>query len=157
MATINVLHVVAVASSLISLLILLIALGSDYWATAGAFSQGLWNICDGTTCVKLQVSSVALNTVRAFVLLAMITSVVACCCLCAGFWLKQVGSVSMAMMAATANVVAGLFTMIGMSVFTGRSEQSVFFGWSFGFGWSCFPLFLICGGIAYTLKMDTSA
>ncbi|KAJ7304058.1 hypothetical protein JRQ81_011580, partial [Phrynocephalus forsythii] len=86
------------------------------------------------------------HAVRAFMFLGMIAGAVSFFGLCASFFKSEVASMSLTKTSANASILAALFAMIAMAVFTGVSAGSTnSYGWSFGLGWASFPLFLITG------------
>ncbi|XP_033014624.1 peripheral myelin protein 22-like [Lacerta agilis] len=165
------LQIGTVACASISLLLLLIALGSDYWVGNALSNTGLWKLClyDGSfsTCHSYGMNVEAqngcyghltpfflslpsflkdfLHATRAFMFLGMIAGAVSCIGLCGTFIGLQLGSISKAKASAIASFVAALCVLIAMATFTGRLGTEVSYGWSFGLGWASFPLFLITG------------
>nr|XP_020663119.1 protein NKG7-like [Pogona vitticeps]XP_020663120.1 protein NKG7-like [Pogona vitticeps] len=147
----NVLQMCSAICSFVSLLLLLISLGSDYWVVNGTVHAGLWNFCVSSVCSPFGMDVAAGDhATRAFMLLGMIAGAVSFFGICASFFKSQVGSMSLIKTSADVSIVAAICAMIAMSVFTGLSSGSRgFYGWSFGLGWASFPLFLITGVLAY--------
>ncbi|XP_042295761.1 epithelial membrane protein 2-like [Sceloporus undulatus] len=136
------LQICAVVFSFVSLLLLLISLGSDYWQTTTDIHSGLWTACIWGKCGTLSNPSDTLNAVRAFMLIGMIAGAVSFFGLCATFCKSKLGSISLAMISASASIAAGICVMIAMAIFTANASL---YGWSFGLGWASFPLYLITG------------
>ncbi|XP_061453716.1 epithelial membrane protein 2-like [Rhineura floridana] len=143
----HVLQISATVCSFISLLLLLIALGSDYWININDVHTGLWRVCSQMGCVQIGMNLPDFfHTTRAFMLIGMIAGAVSFFALCATFFHFQLGSISQAKIAAVASLLAGLCVMIAMATFTGFSGADItYYGWSFGLGWASFPLYLITG------------
>ncbi|XP_032083593.1 uncharacterized protein LOC116515580 [Thamnophis elegans] len=152
------LHFGAVLSSFISLLFLILALATDYWIAHSGTRLGLWNTCQDQTCFPLSVKLVpgSIHAIRIFMFLGLISGVVSLGGLCVLFWKPLLGNISMSITACLASFTAGLCVMIAMSIFTGQIA-STYYGWSFGLGWASFPLYLLTGGLAYTLHRSTAA
>uniref|UniRef100_A0A452HMT7 Uncharacterized protein n=1 Tax=Gopherus agassizii TaxID=38772 RepID=A0A452HMT7_9SAUR len=115
--------------ALLSLLLLLAALGSDHWLVANSrlvrSYSGLWKVCVNSGCW-------------------MFASVP--------------GGGSLAPGLRAVPFAPGLCAMIALAVYTGEFAGAVnvppgqvTFGWSFGLGWASFPLFLITGELCVTL------
>nr|XP_028598367.1 protein NKG7-like [Podarcis muralis] len=149
----NVLQFSTVACAFISLLFLLIALGSDYWLQNSVFNNGLWVGCnskDGCHSFGMDVPDYY-HATRAFMFFGMIAGAVSCLTLIGKFFDFQCGSLSKTKTAAVASFVAALCVMIAMATFTGQTEGKGSYGWSFGLGWASFPLFLMTGALAFLL------
>ncbi|XP_060114013.1 protein NKG7-like isoform X2 [Heteronotia binoei] len=139
--------------SFVSLLLLIVALATNYWMmdSAQRVHMGLWQACKDNNCASYGMSvSGAIHAVRAFVLMGMVAGAVSFVGLCASFSHTHIGSISIKHLAVSASFVAGFCSMIAMSTFTGvYSDVTLFFGtlfgWSFGLGWASFILFLITG------------
>ncbi|XP_033015099.1 peripheral myelin protein 22-like [Lacerta agilis] len=151
------LQIGAVVCAFISLLLLLIALGSDYWLANALNNTGLWKYCVNVGPIY-SCSSYGMNVedflqaTRAFMFLGMIAGAVSCIGLCGTFIGLQLGSISKAKASAIASFVAALCVLIAMATFTGSLGTEASYGWSFGLGWASFPLFLITGGLAFRLN-----
>ncbi|XP_034973619.1 protein NKG7-like [Zootoca vivipara] len=149
----NVLQISAVACAFISLLFLLIALGSDYWLQSSVHNTGLWVGCyskEGCGSFGMDVPDYY-HATRAFMFFGMIAGAVSCLGLCGKCFDFQFGSLSKAKTAAIASLVAALCVMIAMATFTGQTGSNASYGWSFGLGWASFPLFLVTGVLAFLL------
>uniref|UniRef100_A0A8C4WT03 Uncharacterized protein n=1 Tax=Gopherus evgoodei TaxID=1825980 RepID=A0A8C4WT03_9SAUR len=116
-------RILSTVLALLSLLLLLAALGSDHWLVANSHLvrsySGLWKVCVNSGCW-------------------MFASV------------PGGGSLSPGLRAVP--FAPGLCAMIALAVYTGEFAGAVnvppgqvTFGWSFGLGWASFPLFLITG------------
>ncbi|KAH1180039.1 protein NKG7-like [Mauremys mutica] len=149
------LRILSTVLVLLSLLLLLIALGSDYWLADNSGSHsGLWKSCSSSLC--LQYSSVLgyVDATRAFLFLAVIAGFLSFFALIPSFFRSHLGPVSLSLVSAVGSFSAGLCAMIALAVFTGELAGAVnvppgqvTFGWSFGLGWASFPLFLITGAV----------
>ncbi|XP_033014625.1 protein NKG7-like [Lacerta agilis] len=149
----NVLQISAVACAFISLLFLLIALGSDYWLQSNVSNSGLWVVCyseNGCRSFGMNVADYY-HATRAFMFFGMIAGAVSCLGLCGNFFDVQFGFLSKTKTAAIASLVAALCVMIAMATFTGQKVSNDPYGWSFGLGWASFPLFLVTGALAFLL------
>ncbi|CAI5781224.1 protein NKG7-like [Podarcis lilfordi] len=105
----NVLQFSTVACAFISLLFLLIALGSDYWLQNSVSNNGLWVDCnskDGCRSFGMDVPDYY-HATRAFMFFGMIAGAVSCLTLIGKFFDFQFGSLSKTKTAAVASLVAG--------------------------------------------------
>ncbi|XP_034975997.1 protein NKG7-like [Zootoca vivipara] len=151
------LQIGAVVCAFISLLLLLIALGSDYWVANALSNTGLWKGCFyyGAiyTCRSLGMNvRDFIHATRAFMFFGLVAGAVSCIGLCSTFFGLQCGSISKAKASAIASIVAAGCVLIAMATFTGCMGTEISYGWSFGLGWASFPLFLITGGLAFRLN-----
>ncbi|XP_043357868.1 protein NKG7-like isoform X2 [Dermochelys coriacea] len=142
--------------ALLSLLLLLVALGSDHWlvddTVLGSPHEGLWKSCLNSVCEQISSASVSLKVTRVFTLLGVIAGLVSSFALFASFLRSHPGSVSLTLVSFLGSFSAGLCAMIALAVYTGEfagavnaAQSQVTFGWSFGLGWASFLLFLITG------------
>ncbi|CAI5781226.1 protein NKG7-like [Podarcis lilfordi] len=151
------LQIGAVVCAFISLLLLLIALGSDYWLENEVSNTGLWRSCfhiglvDTCGSYGMDVTDFV-HATRAFMFFGMIAGAISCIGLCGTFFSVQFGSISKAKTAAIASIVAAGCVLIAMATFTGRAGTQHNYGWSFGLSWASFPLFLITGGLAFRVN-----
>ncbi|XP_063168384.1 protein NKG7-like [Candoia aspera] len=210
----NALNIGAAVCSCISLLFLLLALGSDYWLDDSVGHFGLWKLCGGNQCSffglkgltgkifsvfvekdhkDLFMSSWAISmglyinrhpcggtgvrmneveksdysafhAIRAFMILGMIAGAVSLGGLGTMLSQSNLGNISMGLISSIASFTAGLCVMIAMAIFSGQTDSflkpfnlsTIPYGWSFGLGWTSFPLYLITGGLAYKLHKDTA-
>ncbi|XP_075764035.1 protein NKG7-like [Pelodiscus sinensis] len=147
------LRIVSTGLALLSLLLLLLALGSDYWLVGDRnISYGLWKNCIPTECAVLSSVPEYFDATRAFLFLAMIAGGVSSGVLITSFFRSHLGPVPLTLVSAVGSFSAGLCAMIAMAVFTAESakdknQAQLTFGWSFGLGWASFPLFLITGAV----------
>ncbi|CAI5781221.1 protein NKG7-like [Podarcis lilfordi] len=152
----HILQISAVICAFISLLFLLIALGSDYWLQIGNANSGLWNLCM-PTCRHIGMAAAGfIHATRAFMFFGMIAGAISCIILCGTFFDFQFGFLSRARTSAIASLVAAGCVLIAMAIYTGQAGGNGFYGWSFGLGWASFPLFLITGGLAFPLDRAVS-
>ncbi|XP_015271131.1 PREDICTED: protein NKG7-like [Gekko japonicus] len=157
------LRIVACFFSFVSLLLLIVALASDYWAVDpdGSSHVGLWRGCAGNTCISYGMRVAGyFHATRAFLFMGMVAGAISCFGLCTSFFRTHIGSISIKVLAVSASFVAGVCSLIAMSTFTGVYNDIMLFagtgfGWSFGVGWASFPLFLITGGLAYKAISST--
>ncbi|XP_067413579.1 protein NKG7-like [Emydura macquarii macquarii] len=150
------LRILSAGLALLSLLLLLVALGSDHWLVArshpGSLHAGLWKSCLIPVCVEIAPVSVPLTVTRAFMILAAIAGFFSSVALLALFLRTHLGSVSLTVSSCLGSFSAGLCALIAMALYTGEHAEMVnatqghsIFGWSFGLAWAAFPLFLITG------------
>ncbi|XP_034973626.1 lens fiber membrane intrinsic protein-like [Zootoca vivipara] len=145
------------ACACISLLLLLIALCSNNWLENSFSHTGLWKSCVNVGMVYKCVAH-GMNVkdyyhaTRTFMFLGMFAGAVSCIGLSGPIFGLQLGSLSKAKTAAIASLLAALFVMIAMAVFTGETGGKASYGWSFCVAWATFPLFLITGGLAFCLN-----
>ncbi|XP_077788735.1 lens fiber membrane intrinsic protein-like [Podarcis muralis] len=141
----------------ISLLFLLIALCSNNWLANALSHAGLWKSCVNIglvyTCVShgMNVKDYY-HATRAFMFFGMFAGAVSCIGLCGPIFGLQLGTISKAKTAAIASFVAALCVMIAMAVYTGETGGKASYGFSFGLGWTAFPLFRITGGLAFQMN-----
>ncbi|XP_075764025.1 protein NKG7-like isoform X2 [Pelodiscus sinensis] len=156
------LRIVSTCLALLSLLLLLLALGSDHWLVNDlGIVQGLWQVCYNTICEKYSAVSDYVDATRAFLFLAMIAGGVSSIAVITSFFRSQLGPVPLTLVSAVGSFSAGLCAMIAMAVFTGKvvalTQGMVNFGWSFGLGWASFPLFLITGAVTMFIPKPPSS
>ncbi|XP_065275894.1 protein NKG7-like [Emys orbicularis] len=147
-------RILSTVLALLSLLLLLVALGSDHWRVAtsrlGSLHEGLWKSCQNSVCEQISSASVSLKVTRAFTLLGMIAGFLSSFALLASFLRSHLGSLALTLLSFLGSFSAGLCAMIALAMYTGEfagavnaAHSQVTFGWSFGLGWASFPLFLI--------------
>ncbi|XP_015746850.1 protein NKG7-like [Python bivittatus] len=155
----NALHIGVAVCSCISLLFLLLALGSNNWIENSVTSIGLWNVCVNTICTtySMDVVPAYFHATRAFLILGMIAGAVSFGGLCIMFSQSKIGNISLSLVSCIASFTAALCVMIAMAVFTAKADSIAPYGWSFGIGWASFPLYLITGGLTYKLHKDETA
>ncbi|CAM2107977.1 protein NKG7-like [Caretta caretta] len=150
------LRIPSTALALLSLLLLLAALGSDRWLVADGHLvtsySGLWKVCVNSGCWTFASVPGYIESTRAFLFLAMIAGFLSFFALLASFFRSHLGSMSLTLISAVGSFSAGLCAMIALAVYTGEfagavnvAPGQVTFGWSFGLGWASFLLFLITG------------
>ncbi|XP_065276004.1 protein NKG7-like [Emys orbicularis] len=145
------LRILSTVLVLLSLLLLLLALGSNYWvADNNGVNMGLWKTCVRSLCAQYSSVPDYFDATRAFLFLAMIAGFLSFFALLTSFFRSHLGPVSLTLVSAVGSFSAGLCAMIALAVFTGEVAKAVNvppgqvpFGWSFGLGWASFPLFLI--------------
>ncbi|XP_058051803.1 lens fiber membrane intrinsic protein-like [Ahaetulla prasina] len=153
------LHFGAAFCSCISLLCLLSALASDYWVAESEIHMGLWKLCDHEECHPFGVKEVSasIHATRTFMLLGVIAGVVSLGGLCVMTRQPSLGNISISRITCIASFTAGFCVMIAMSIFTGMTGSTNFYGWSFGFGWASFPLYFLIGYLTYMLYKNTTS
>ncbi|XP_050786273.1 protein NKG7-like [Gopherus flavomarginatus] len=150
---------------LLSLLLLMIALGSDFWVTDNRGIQiGLWKTCIRSVCFQYSSAPGYIDATRAFLFLALIAGFLSLFTLIASIFRSHLGPVALTLVSAVASFSAGLCAMIALAVFTGEVAKTlnvplgqVPFGWSFGLGWASFPLFLITGAVMMFVQKSPSS
>ncbi|XP_053254174.1 lens fiber membrane intrinsic protein-like [Podarcis raffonei] len=162
----HILQISAVVSAFISLLLTLIALGSDHWVLIGNLNRGLWKFCRPSAssyiCVtySMDLEPDSYHATRAFLFFGMIAGAISCIGLCCTFFPFQLGSISKTKSSAIASLIAAGCVLIAMATFTGcltpQSSSEWSYGWSFGLGWANIPLFLITGGLTFALDRAVS-
>ncbi|XP_054855717.1 protein NKG7-like [Eublepharis macularius] len=157
------LRIAASVCSFVSLLLLIIALATEYWIVdSGGGNSGLWQLCAPSICASYGMNvQDYIHATRAFLLMGMLAGAASFFGLCASFYRFHSQSISTTRLAVTASVIAGVCTLIAMSTFTGVYNDKYSFlpthyGWSFGLGWASFPLFLITSGLAFFIVPSTS-
>ncbi|XP_060114303.1 protein NKG7-like [Heteronotia binoei] len=150
------LQITACLFSFISLLLLIIALASDFWVVdLKNQHSGLWQTCRGDLCVRYGMNVPAfIHGTRAFMVMGMMAGTVSFFGLFTSFFRTHVGSISIKVITVSASIVAGVCGLIAMSTFTGMytnhtSELGKSFGWSFAIGWVSSILFFKSGLLAY--------
>ncbi|XP_066494271.1 lens fiber membrane intrinsic protein-like [Tiliqua scincoides] len=154
----NAWHISSLVCTLIGVLLLLIAVSTDYWVANAITQAGLWKLCINNVCAYWGWNiAVYMHVTRAFLIIGLLTGFLSAGLLCALFSGSQIGSFSITKNAASGNYSAGILTLIAMSVFTGVENAGSLFSWSFGLGWACCPLFFIAGGLAHKLHLDNTS
>ncbi|XP_042296630.1 protein NKG7-like [Sceloporus undulatus] len=140
----------------ISLVLLLMALITDYWIVASdAISfmhSGLWKVCRDGNCFVPNITYDYIIATRAFLIMASLTALTAVIVLVASFMPYNCGVLDKPLNASVAAIIAGLFNLTALAVFTAESWQKnvnpkiqVTFQWSFYLGWAAFPMLLLAG------------
>ncbi|KAG6921653.1 natural killer cell group 7 sequence, partial [Chelydra serpentina] len=154
------LRILSTVLVLLSLLLLLIALGSDYWVVGDSSVHiGLWKSCVNKLCAQFSSAPDYYDATRAFLFLAMIAGFLSSFALIASFFRSHLGPVSLTLVSAVGSFSAGLCAMIALAVYTGEVNKiaNITFGWSFGLGWASFPLFLITGAVMMFAQKSPSS
>ncbi|XP_039369304.1 protein NKG7-like [Mauremys reevesii] len=149
-------RILSTVLALLSLLLLLAALGADHWLVANSrlvtSYSGLWKVCVNSGCWMFASVPGYIEATRAFLFLAMIAGFLSFFALIASFFRSHLGPVSLSLVSAVGSFSAGLCAMIALAVYTGEfagavnvPSDQVTFGWSFGLGWASFPVFLLTG------------
>ncbi|CAM4678717.1 unnamed protein product [Lepidochelys olivacea] len=161
------LQVASPTLALLSLLLLLVALGSDHWLLLKenqvVMHSGLWKLCMNLGClIPLNVPDL-INASRACLILAVIAGLLSCLALLASFFCSHLGSVSLTLVSAMGSFSAGFCILIALTVFTSEFAEvmkvtwlHVSFGWSWGLGWASIPLFLLTGGVTLLAQESNS-
>ncbi|XP_075764032.1 protein NKG7-like [Pelodiscus sinensis] len=162
------LRIVSTGLALLSLLLLLLSLGSNHWLVYSTDRhEGLWKRCNSLMCSQYPAVPEFFDTTRAFLFLAMIAGGVSSLALLTSFLSSHLGPVPLTLVSAVGSFSAGLCAMIAMAVFTAEmahfrtpvpSQPPTFsYGWSFGLGWASFPLFLLTGAVTMFIPKDPSS
>ncbi|XP_039178619.1 protein NKG7-like isoform X1 [Crotalus tigris] len=154
----------------LSISLLLMALSTDYWIVsfgpAGTAHSGLWQFCMNLGAFKSQCETVKepvgyITATRAFLILASLTALALHFFLIATFAPSMFGILGKPLVASVAAYVAGLFTLIALTVYTAEtwkekppSQIQVSFAWSFYSGWIAFPLFLLAGAFNHVASLN---
>ncbi|XP_015271129.1 PREDICTED: lens fiber membrane intrinsic protein-like [Gekko japonicus] len=114
--------------SFVGLLLLITALASDYWTVDSIRSghTGLWRVCDGNSCTSFGMRTLGfVHATRVFLLMGMVAGAVSFVGLCASFSHTHIRSISITDLAMKASFVAGVCSMIAMSIFTGVCNDAI--------------------------------
>lgn len=152
----NNVHIAALLCTIVSIILLMVALRTRHWVDLGQSYSGLWEVCFstliGTSCITYGNDiSDHIHATRAFLCFGVIATSVAFFALCAIFFRSYIASFQLAKVAAIANCISALFALIALATFTGVEVPNNFFGWSFGVGWATIPLCLISGVLSYLI------
>ncbi|XP_007436884.1 protein NKG7 [Python bivittatus] len=144
-----------------SAILLLMALSTDYWkasfSAAGTSHSGLWQFCMNlrpakSQCFVLKETFGYITATRVFLILASLMALALHFFLIATFRPSMCGILGKPWIASVAAYVAGIFTLIALTVYTAETwnenpspQIQVTFAWSFYSGWTAFPLFLLAG------------
>ncbi|XP_067413581.1 protein NKG7-like [Emydura macquarii macquarii] len=154
--------------ALLSLLLLLAALGSDRWQLIRKnqvlLHSGLWKICVNLKClIPLKVPD-RMKASRGCLILAALAGFLSFLALVASFFRSHLGSVSLTLVSAVGSFSAGLCATIAMAVYTTESAKTltvaptqVSYGWSFGVGWAACPLFLLTSAVTLLSQQFSSS
>ncbi|CAM4710395.1 protein NKG7-like [Caretta caretta] len=161
------LQVASPTLALLSLLLLLVALGSDHWLLLKenqvVMHSGLWKLCMNLGClIPLNVPDL-INASRACLILAVIAGLLSCLALLASFFCSHLGSVSLTLVSAVGSFSAGLCATVAMAMFTSQSTKTIMitspqvsFGWSFYVGWAACPLSLLASVVTHCSQGSSS-
>ncbi|XP_050786274.1 protein NKG7-like [Gopherus flavomarginatus] len=154
------LRIASPSLALLSLLLLLAALGSDHWLLTTEnqmlIHSGLWKFCMNLRCLIPLTVPDRMRASRVCLILAVIAAFLSCLALLASFFRSHLGSVPLTLVSAVGSFSAGLCATIAMAVFTSQSAKSmmgssarVSFGWAFGLGWAACPLALLASVVTF--------
>ncbi|XP_059573892.1 uncharacterized protein LOC106737300 isoform X2 [Alligator mississippiensis] len=141
---------------LLSLGLALGALSSDTWLVARspgfASSSGLWRICLNDACRPFLIVPDYLASSRAFLILAAGAGLVSLAMSLATFTYPWLLGQPLQLLAMGGYFIAGLFTLVAMSVYSMELSKSVSlygdavcFGSAFAMGWLVFPFTILSG------------
>ncbi|KAM3830172.1 protein NKG7-like [Vipera latastei] len=163
-------RIFSVLMASLSISLLLMALSTDYWIVSfgphGTAHSGLWQLCVKIESFKNQCDAVKepfgyITATRVFLILASLAALAFHFFLIAAFVPSMFGILGKPLVASVAAYVAGLFTLIGLAVYTAEtwkekppSQIQVSFAWSFYSGWIAFPLFLLAGIFNHVASMN---
>lgn len=146
------LRIICIVLVLVSFIILLTAITTNNWMGDGQMSVGLWYACLRPLCAKtpdyIHPRAAALKVVHIMLFVAVFFATGATLLLSVSFFQTRFKSTSLAMLSGIASIAAGIFIMIGMSVYTHGSKKekaAVHSEWSFYTGWVASSLFLLTG------------
>ncbi|XP_074837576.1 protein NKG7-like [Carettochelys insculpta] len=160
------LQVSCAALAMLSLLLLLAALGSDHWLEARSdvfIHSGLWKICVNSMCVMPMKLPDYIEATKLFLMLGLLEGLLSAFTLLTWLCGPSFRSVPLLTVSAVGSFSAGFCTMIAMAVFTSQFAELVeitwphlSFGWSLGLGWASVPLFLLSGGVTLLAQESSS-
>ncbi|XP_008115512.1 protein NKG7 [Anolis carolinensis] len=150
-----------------SLVLLLMALITDYWLVAYGTNDivhsGLWKWCRDGNCFVPEVTFDYIVATRAFLIMACLMSLAAIIAHIAFFAPCDCGILDKPFFALVAAFTAGLFTLIAVAVFTaeswGKNENpqiQLTFEWSFYLAWGAFPMLLLAGIFSLVVQLCSS-
>ncbi|XP_078511577.1 lens fiber membrane intrinsic protein-like [Lissotriton helveticus] len=143
--------------SLISTIALIVSIATNHWAVTRKFYFGLWVACfdafSESFCNSISSVSVYLNVTRAFLIIALVFLVLAVSTQISVIkGQNSLGKMNMQKQAGSWSLNAGVFTVIGMSVFTatsGINPRTDYYSWSYALGWVSAAVSLVAGIIGY--------
>ncbi|XP_031761848.1 protein NKG7 [Xenopus tropicalis] len=143
-------RVIGIILSCASLIFILTGLLTDYWLVdfgEKLSHQGLWQICSKNVCYQLSGSGF-LGATRGLVIFSTALLLLGMVSACLSFNNLSVGKITASLLAAMLKILAGIFLLIGMSVYTGETVSfvnngSLNYQWSFYLCWvAVFMLFI---------------
>ncbi|XP_053123837.1 lens fiber membrane intrinsic protein-like [Hemicordylus capensis] len=153
----NILRLSVVICSFISLLLVVLALATDYWASDYTGHYGLWKLCitdEGCAYLGMSVKG-ELHAIRAFILIGMTLGAFCFFGVCATYFYPHIGSFPLTKVVAITNLCAAFCVMIAMAIFKGTYGGYGYFGWSFYLGWTSMVMFIITGVRTYRLQVSS--
>lgn len=143
--------------SLISTILLIVSIATNQWVVTPTFYFGLWVVCTDafseTYCNSISSVSVFLNVTRAFLIISIVFLVMAVSMQSSAIkGHNLLGTLNMQKQAGSWSFNAGVFTVIGMSVFTatsGINPRTDYYSWSYALGWVSAAINLAAGIIGY--------
>ncbi|XP_078511574.1 lens fiber membrane intrinsic protein-like [Lissotriton helveticus] len=133
---------------IISLIVILISLASDYWISSPGSFFGLWRWCLLGICTTLG-SAVDIDTTRAFIIISFLLLVLSAVTQFLEIWINNVlMGMNKQKLVTILNFCAACSAIIGMSVFTGFAGVNAPYSWSFALGWVSAGLSLLAGVVA---------
>ncbi|XP_075764031.1 lens fiber membrane intrinsic protein-like [Pelodiscus sinensis] len=150
------LRIASPSLALLSLLLLVVALGSSYWLvireSGDVIHSGLWKTCVNLRCLVPSTVPDLLNACRVCLTLAVLLGGVSGVALITSFFCFHLGPVSLLLVSAVGSFSTGLLAAAAMAIFMWQSPKGmtiatsrISYGWSFGLGWAACPLFLLTG------------
>ncbi|XP_044847612.1 protein NKG7-like [Mauremys mutica] len=145
--------------AVLSLVLLCMALFTDYWLLALGPSStghsGLWQECVAGVCVSPAHATGYIQATRAFLILGALATAASVLCLLLSLTSCVHIPVSTSLLASIAAFTAGSCTLVAMGVYTGESwhknqdgQIQLTFEWSFYLGWAALPLLALSGTFA---------
>lgn len=136
---------------IISLIVILISLASDYWIAGPGSYFGLWRICTRGICVTLG-SAADIDATRAFIIISFLLLVASAVAQILEIWINNVSmGINKQKLVTILTFCAACSAIIAMGIFTGsagRAGDNVPYSWSFALGWVSAGLSLLAGVVA---------
>ncbi|XP_078511576.1 lens fiber membrane intrinsic protein-like [Lissotriton helveticus] len=136
---------------IISLIVILISLASDYWMSGPGTFFGLWRICVQGICGTLG-SAADIDATRAFIIISFLLLVLSAVAQILEIWINNVSmGMNKQKLVTILNFCAACSAIIAMGIFTGSTSSSgatLSYSWSFALGWVSAGLILLAGVVA---------
>ncbi|XP_069460908.1 lens fiber membrane intrinsic protein-like [Ambystoma mexicanum] len=136
---------------LLSAIVNVISLATDFWIAASGSHFGLWRVCILDICGTLG-NGADIDATRAFSIISLLLLLVAVLMQILEIMFNTVLSgTNKQKLTAILSFCAGASALIAMSVFTGsaRPSGSTTYSWSFALGWVSTGLSLVAGAAAF--------
>ncbi|XP_078507182.1 lens fiber membrane intrinsic protein-like [Lissotriton helveticus] len=139
--------------TLTSTIALIVSIATNQWVVTPDVYFGVWVACTDSFCTSIPSVSVFLNVTRYFLVISLVLLMLAVSMQISAIkGHNLLGKLNMQKQAGSWSLIAGVFTVIAMSVFTatsGINPRTDYYAWSYKLGWVSAGVSLVAGIIGY--------